>query len=389
MNQYPSVKVIFDRRKKASSSRSGNIEIEILYKGKRKWISTGIKVLPENWHPVHRIIGLENAFDLNLKIENLERPILDYIRQQMVNHEAFSWIELQAFIEISKLDNSFIDFVEKVIDERKDIRESTRKNHLKLVKALKSYGKLVKFNDLNRTGIIKFEEWLRSRYDYEQSTIASYHKFLKIYVNEAIRREIIRTNPYLGLKIDRGNEGVRKYLTPDELDMVERCTLPNKSLNKVRDVFIFQCYTGLAYSDLLKFDFNTVIQRNGHFIINDIRQKTQEKFYIVLLPYAMKILEKYGNNLPVLSNQQYNLRLKVVGDIAGVSKPLTTHMARHTYASMCLNAGIKIEVLAQMLGHTDIKTTQIYAKMFNTTVEAAFDQLEENLRKRKEGDAET
>ena len=112
--------------------------------------------------------------------------------------------------------------------------------------------------------------------------------------------------------------------------------------------------------------------------MHDVRQKTGEEFYIVLLPKAIHILKRYDYRLPLISNQQYNMRLKIVADAAALDKQLTSHMGRHTYATICLNSGIKIEVLAKMMGHSDIKTTQIYARMINTTVENAYDVLEES-----------
>ncbi len=223
--------------------------------------------------------------------------------------------------------------------------------------------------------ILLYDEWLRQRKDYTQSTIASYHKFLKIYVYEALGNDSIQSNPYESIKIDRGKSKIRKYLTEKELGKIESASLQTKSLERTRDLFLFQCYTGLAYADMAKFDFHDTVEKDGHFVLHDTRIKTGEDFYIILLPAALKILRKYDFQLPVISNQQYNMRLKIVADAAGIDKKLTSHMGRHTYASLCINSGVRIEVLAKMMGHTDIKTTQIYAGMVNTTVEAAYEKL--------------
>lgn len=389
VNNYPTVRLLFDRKHLASPTRTGVVEIEISFQRKRKWLSTGVSILPAYWHSEKKVVGLANALDLNLKIEVRYNPILTYIRRLQLNETPFTWLGLENFLKTEELEGSFINFVEDRLTRRSDIKDSTKKNHKKLLTALKAFKKITLFSDLTTSRICDFEEWLRSRKEYKQSTIASYHKFLKIYVNEALVRNLINKDPYKGLSIDRGKPTIRKYLTPAEMSIIENAELPTESLRKIRDLFVFQCYTGIAYADLATFDFSNVIKRGNKYLVSDCRRKSGETYYLVLLPMVMSILKKYDYKLPVPSNQQYNLRLKLVAHYAGLSKPLTTHMARHTYASMCLNAGIKIEVLAQMLGHTDIKTTQIYAKMFNTTVEAAFDQLEENLRKRKEGDAET
>ena len=380
INLYPTIRLVFDRRKQSTPTKEGKIEVEICIHRKRKWISTGVRVLPKNWNAKNtNVVGRLDAAELNMKLDLSIKPIKKYLNQLMIDEKPFSWEELDRFLEKKATGGSFIKFVEEYATTRKDIKDSTRKNHLKLVNALRQYKKIVSFDDLTKYNILDYDRWLHSHKEYKQATIASYHKFLKIYVNEALRRELISVNPYLGIKIDRGRSALRKYLTEEELSMVESVDLKTDSLNKVRDLFVFQCYTGLAYADLSKFDFRKVINRSGRYVLHDTRQKTGEEFYIVLLSKAIDILKKYNYVLPVITNQQYNLRLKLVSQYVGIDKELTSHMGRHTYGTMCINSGIKIEVLAKMMGHTDIKTTQIYAKMVNTTVEAAYDALEKSI----------
>lgn len=172
---------------------------------------------------------------------------------------------------------------------------------------------------------------------------------------------------------------MRKYLTEQELSTIRQAKMGTSTLNKIRDLFVFQCFTGLAYADLAKFDFTGAVERNGKYIVHDVRQKSGENFYIVLLSPAVEILKKYNFKLPLISSQKYNTHLKIVATAAGVDKNLTSHMGRHTFAVYCLNHGVRIETLAKMMGHTDIKTTQLYAKIANSTVEAAFDSLENQL----------
>lgn len=144
-------------------------------------------------------------------------------------------------------------------------------------------------------------------------------------------------------------------------------------------MFLFQCYTGLAYADLSRFDWNKVEKRGDKYIYTAQRQKTGSNFYIVLLPRSIEILKKYNMSIPHYSVQYYTSTLHEIEKELGLKKRLTTHVARHTFATMCLNSDIKIEVLARMLGHSDIKTTQIYAKLYNSTIEKAFDKLDKNL----------
>lgn len=375
MEQYPTVRIVHGRRNTPDKNKCLSVEIEIYFQRKRKWISTGVMVPKSNWRGDKKVAGRADALDLNLKIENVENTVMTFIRKLMIDNKPFTWSGLQTILSNGNSDNSFLKFVENRVISRQDIKESTRKNHKKLCKSLKEFGKLKSFSDLTKQNIILYDEWLHSRKSCSQTTIASYHKFLKVFINDAIRMELLSKNPYEGIKIDRGKAAQRKFLGADELMAIEISQMPTQSLEQVKDLFIFQCYTGLAYADMAKFDFGTVIRKDERYVIHDTRQKTGEDFYIVLLPKAFDVLKKYNFKLPLMSNQQYNLRLKLVAMYAGLTKNLTSHMGRHTYATMCLNSGIKIETLATMLGHSDIKTTQIYAKMVNETVENAYDVL--------------
>ena len=204
---------------------------------------------------------------------------------------------------------------------------------------------------------------------------------MKRYINEAIKFELIDKDPYSGLHFERGKHQIRKYLTEDELKKIIEAEIPSKTVRQVRDLFVFQSYTGISYADLAKFDFKKdITKKNGKMVIHDVRQKTEETYFIVLLSPALEVLEKYKFILPVISNQQYNLRLKIVADYAKIDKNLTVHMARHTFATMCLNNGVKIENVSKMLGHSNIKTTQEYAKVLNSEVEKSFDLLESKIK---------
>ena len=124
-----------------------------------------------------------------------------------------------------------------------------------------------------------------------------------------------------------------------------------------------------------------VVERDGKYVIADRRVKTNEDYFIVLLSPAIAILQKYDYKLPLLSNQKYNDYIKVAASYAKIDKNLSSHAARHTFAVFALNNGVPIEVVSKMLGHTNIKTTQLYAKILNTEVERGFDLLESKISK--------
>ncbi len=188
---------------------------------------------------------------------------------------------------------------------------------------------------MTTVNILAFDDWLRKK-GLKQPTIHSYHKFNKTYINDAMKYGYLKENPYIGLKIERGKSASKKYLTEYEVQQIIECEITQKSIDRVRDLFMFQCYTGLSYADLVKFDFKKVIEHDGKYIIHDVRQKTEEDYYIVLLSPAVRILQKYNFKLPIISNAQYNLRLKLVGDYAGLEKSLTSHIARHCNSSYSL-----------------------------------------------------
>ena len=138
-----------------------------------------------------------------------------------------------------------------------------------------------------------------------QTTVFSNHKRMKTYIHQAMSMGLCENDPYQHLRLDRGKSKMRKFLSEDELNKIMDCDIPQDTIQRVRDLFIFQCFTGLSYGDLAKFNFKNVEEIEGKYILRDIRHKTEEEYYIVLLSPALNILKKYDFVLPVISNQQY------------------------------------------------------------------------------------
>lgn len=378
--EYPTLRFVFDRKKVATKEKKGLVQIEVCSERKRKWIGTGVKVYADQWDDKRKVSARPDSLDLNMKLDLMMSNILEYVNSLIRRKVPFDFESLDVFLKNSSESDSFIDFIVRRTDERKDRAEGTIKHYRTLVKVLEDFGRINYFHDLTRSNITMFDDYLRSK-GIKDTTVYGYHKNMKAYINEAIRFGIISENPYVGLKINRGKSDKRKYLTYEEMRRMERCRITDPSVNRVRDLFLFQCYTGLAYSDLYKFDFASDVERRGNkFIIADRRVKTNEDYFIVLLSPAMDILKKYDFDLPVISNQKYNDYLKVAASFAKIDKNLTTHCARHTFAVFALNNGVPMEVVSKMLGHTNIKTTQIYAKVLNTEVEKGFDVLERKMK---------
>lgn len=206
---------------------------------------------------------------------------------------------------------------------------------------------------------------------------------VKKVLNEAIRKGLINNNPMASYKLEF--EPVNKIaLTIDEIKKLEAINFNRKTLEIVRDIFILQCYTGLAYADVKLLTSNNIFKdsKNGLWIKMS-RQKTKISFAIPLLQQAINVLTKYKmidadelQKLPVLSNQKMNDSLKIIQEIANINKSLTTHLARHSFATtITLSNGIPIETVSKMLGHTKLSTTQVYAKVNEQKIESDMSKL--------------
>lgn len=378
--KYPTMRFVFDRKHVATRNKKGLVQIEVTSEGKRKWIGTSVKLYADQWNEKKKVVNSVHSIQLNAMLDGMMSKLNDFILDLFRNDQQFDFEKLNAFLEKSNHSDSFIDFVRIRIEDRTDIEESTRKQHRTLLQSLEKFGKLNYMDDLTKANITLYDEFLHQQ-EISQPTIYNYHKRLKRYLHEAMKFGLLNEDPYVGLHFERGRFEKRKYLTEEELKMIRTCKINMPSIDRIRDLFLFQCYTGLAYADFEKFNFKKdVEERNGKYIVSDRRKKTNEDYKIVLLTPAIEILKKYDYKLPIISNQKYNVSLKVVAQYAGIDKNITTHMGRHTFAVFALNNGVPIEIVAKMLGHTNIRTTQVYAKVLNSEVEKGFDLLESKIR---------
>lgn len=186
----------------------------------------------------------------------------------------------------------------------------------------------------------------------------------------------------------------RDVLSETEIEQIQELDLHGR-LEKVRDCFVFSIYSGLPFIDLEELTMDDIEKdKNGKLWIVKSRHKTDIDFIIPVLPETKALIEKYDDHplrqkkgvvLPVLSNQKYNAYLKEIADLAGINKHLTTHLARHTFATtVTLNNGIPLEIVSKMLGHSSVKTTQIYAKVQQKAIEMSMGELmNKKLKKRK------
>lgn len=369
MSDYPTTRFVFDRKHLATDTKKALIQIEVLLKGRKKYISTGVKVLKNQFTPKTLVCNTFEMAVLNDRLKATKGRIDNFITGLIERGEPFSFEKLENFLtEDDAREMGVVDYIEKRIDERTDIRASSKKSQRRITGSLMDFGRIKDFSDLTRSNILYYDEFLHGR-GISQPTVHSYHKILKTYINDAIRHGLISSNPYLGLKFKRGESRSGMYLTADEFKRIKEAELPTESLRKVRDMFVVQCLTGLSFSDLMSFDFHKVSKVGGSYIIEDKRLKTGIEYCAVLLPEALEIVRRYGWRMPRFSNQQYNMRLKVIADTAGIDKPVSSHWGRRTCGMLLLNHGVSIETVAKVLGHSSIRTTEAaYAKLLSSSV---------------------
>lgn len=241
------------------------------------------------------------------------------------------------------------------------------------------YGKAdIHFGEIDGPFIRAFELFLKVERGCQQNTVIRYMKCFKKIVNLAIANEWLSRNPFTGIKF-QAKEVIKEVLTKEEIERIITKRFEVERLEYVRDVFIFCCFTGLAYIDAYGLRAEHISRdNNGDVWIRKAREKTDNMCNIPLLKIPQLILAKYadhplcthsGRLLPVTSNQKMNSYLKEIAIRCDINKNLTTHTARHTYATVvCLANGVSMENVAKMLGHADIRMTQHYAKVMDSSI---------------------
>lgn len=378
MSGFPKISFIFDRYKKASRNKSAVIELRISYNRKQKYISTGIQLFPKEWEN-GMVINRPDARSLNQMLDNL----LFEIRQILMEMQSKDEIDIFAVPLWLKRRHqkqiSLFDFIKQRSEVRKYGKsEDTKIRYDRFYRLFKEWGKIKSFEDITEANIIAYDQFLSSSNMKPNSKWNNYHRFLNSFIMDAIDAGLMKKNPYKWINIDKRKEtmSLQRCLTPEEFHRLEEVPLPTACLTKVRDLFVFQTFTCLSYTDLQTFDASRIVEVEGMKVYMNKRQKTRKDFTIPLLPPALRILEKYHNQLPVISNVKYNQYLKIVAQAAGIDKPVSTHYARHTGATLLLNSGVPMLVVSKICGHSSTKMTeQVYAKVLDETIVKAIKKV--------------
>lgn len=372
---------VHNRLKRGTSQKAVSVELRFTENRQRKYVSTGIMLLPHQWSAAtQRVIRHPEASRLNDVLKEIMHKadaVVDKIN--LTDHPDIN-LAVEKFVH-SEDDGSsilFADYCERRMGERK-VCEHTRKRYAVFIRFLKEWGRIKRFEDCSVKNVRAMDEYLHKQ-GKAQCTVYDYHKYLKLFINDAIVEGYLEESPYKALpfSISRGEKQYVDCINEEQFELIKNLSVFTPHLRQARDLFLFQCYTGLAYSDLMSFDYANCEEIGGKLFYHAKRTKTDTDFVFQLLSPAVTLLETYGFKLPNISNQKYNDYLKAIGAMVGVDG-LHSHMGRATAATLFLSKGMPINVVARVLGHTTLRQTTRYARTLNKDVMGAFDNLEGKL----------
>ena len=391
--------IVLDRKGRAKEGKEAMLDIRITSNRRHVYLSTGIKVRKCEWI-AGQVVNRLDAKSLNERLAIIYEKVGRAVNEAIAADRQIDVVAIRkrvwAEIEVQSGKPVLLEWIHKQIPLL-DIDEGTRKHYYPLENRLEEWGQMRTWDDVTTEKLYEFDAWLHSlrKPQSEAARLAgvvperlsnagvyNYHKTLKALLNRARRMGKIATNPYELLRgqFKRGDKENTEYLTEEEMTRIRTLPLPKGStLDIARDLFVFQMFTGLAYSDAEAFDFKRYKKIDGTWRYVGQRIKTGVPYVSELLPPAVEVLQKYGGTVPQINNADYNHRLKEIQRLAGIETRLHSHLARHTFATWMLANGAKIENVARMLGHENIVTTQRYAKVLATSVHEDYGKVRGKL----------
>jgi site-specific recombinase XerD len=327
----------------------------------------------------------------NLLLANNEIVTVDKIKNTLlgIKEEQKTLLSVIKFHNDKMLDRVNIDVTKSTYTKFETVRKK-----IELFMKKEYRVKDILIVDLKNRFVVDFEHYLRVHDKIGINTCTKYIRSLKKIMNLCVDNEWLLKSPFSNFKCHTMNP-MREVLVKEELQEIESKEIDEERLAEVRDIFLFCCYTGLAFIDVYQLTVNDItLGIDGKKWIYTNRQKTGNQSNVPLLPQALRILEKYNDHpvreitdklFPVKSNQKMNAYLKEIGAICNLQKKLTMHLARHTFATtVTLSNGVPIETVSKMLGHNKLATTQIYAKVLEHKVSQDMNVLFEKMKSQEE-----
>ncbi|NKI27306.1 site-specific integrase [Arenibacter sp. 6A1] len=379
------------------------IYLRFTVNGQRSELSISRKVDPEKWSPRSGKMEGNNleANELNSYLDAIRNKINKIHARLVDENKPFTSGDIKnLYIGKGEKPKMLIHLFDEHNQQMKKLvgiefalgtykRYHTSRNHV--AEFIKSeYGRTdIPLRDVNLKFIKGLEYFLKVTKECNHNSALKYVNNFKKIIRMAVANEWISKDPFYNYKV-KFKTVEREFLSKEELQRLKDKEIEGERLGVVRDMFVLCCYTGLAYIDVQTLTPDEIYQnKNGSYYIKSKRSKTDTNFTIPLLPTALAIIEKYKDHpkvihkncvIPVLSNQKSNAYLKEIADRCDIKKNLTTHLARHTFATtVTLTNGVPIETVGKMLGHKNLRTTQHYAKIIDSKVEEDMAILKEKL----------
>ena len=374
------------------------IMVKIGYRGIWKSLgATGIHVLHEEWDSYNKKMKgkSQQACEINSKLRLIARNLTEIAEEVPACDDYINKVkDIYLGKELRKSDSFFKHF-DKFLDDLKSQIEKgiTKPTYQKYLVTRKHFADFLQKNrgrkdiatgELDLMMINDFDIYLRTKLSMKQNSASKTVRFLKTVVLFMVRCGAIERDPFTNYRF-QWKQASRDFLSEEELTSIMEKKFVTPRLEAVRDIFIFSCFTGLAYIDTANLEASNIVTENGEPWIVTSRHKTGIPCNIPLLKVPQRILKKYegkdkkGRLLPILSNQKMNAHLKEIADVCGINKNLTCHVARHTFATLMLNLGVSMESVSRMLGHANIETTQLYAKISTGRIGKEIDQISDRI----------
>ena len=341
------------------------VEVSLIVSGQRELWQTPMKCRPEDF---------KKDTIIQAYCTSIENRLNEIYLNLTMKKEAITAYKIKDIFKHGNADNSYT--LATLFDDGLKIKagESITLGTYKKYELIRD--KFFKWTGLNEkqeankctaTDIIQFR--IEAEKQHAPQTVSKELKNLKYFFNLAFNSGKIKSNPFASIKISAAEED-QCYLEYSELKQIRNCIITNDRLDKTRDIFLFLCFTGLEWADLIHLNTKDVQKyKDGQYYISKPRVKTGIKYISILYEDAIDLWEMYDGQLPLISPQKFNMNLKELAGIAGIEKKITSLTARHTYACYLLNyRQLPIETVANMLGHKTTNQTRHYAKMFGATV---------------------
>lgn len=379
MIKTPTARFVFDRKHVATRStakgrKKGLVQIEIMYQRKRRYVTTGIKLFKEQWvaDKEKHVVNSAYADEYNESLRLQMQEVLSDINRQVESGS----IDIKAIMETKHDTMSIGELSELVENERPSLSDGSKKLYSSVRNVFDAFGKFDSVSLIDASLVAEFDKWMIAggiSGATRKIRLSHLHMLLKC----AVEKGLIASDPMAGYKMPRAKSKEIVYLTDEELESIAHVKLPSELLI-ARDLFLFQCYTGMAWADIATLDRSMIQTQGADTFISRSRKKTHVHYRTKLLAPALDVMKRHEMEVPMPENyDKYRHQLHKVVKLAGISKNVNPHVGRHTFATWALSHGVPIEIVSKMLGHTKIETTQIYAKVLAKDVEAQFDKLDE------------